>query len=167
MGKDKDAAVALVIMEAGATWPSHANELSSKVSRTLVESQPPGELPEEFAARVAARLRRLEASGARITQAILATSEETSWTVVQARSNIGRAVLVGMAPQGSGELVLTADENVSEDARHELFAIAGALCEELTGSEIAVRVHFTPAPSQSGVVSVRPSAQDLLVAESG
>ncbi|MCA9592123.1 MAG: hypothetical protein KC776_02405 [Myxococcales bacterium] len=167
MGRDTDGAVALVIMEAGAPWPSHANELSSQVSRTLVESQPPGELPDEFAARIAARVRRLEAKGARITRAIIATSEDTSWVVTEARSSYARLVLTAMAVNPAAELVLTADESVDEDVRHELFALAGALCEELTTSQVAVRVRFSPSPSQSGLVTLPSASRDSWVAESG
>ena len=58
-----------------------------------------------------------------------------------------------------GKVVLAGDGHDGDPARHELFALAGVLCEELGGSKINVHVRFSNG--KSGVMrSVAPSTPD-------
>jgi hypothetical protein len=133
---------ALVVMEAGARWPSFTRELSGRASSAIVESQPPSEGLDEFSYRVLARIRRLEERGTFIPVALLAVSPRTDAEATAARYRMARAIVTALGAYGTGELVIVAEEFVNEDQRHELIAFAGALCDSLNGSDINVRVRF-------------------------
>jgi hypothetical protein len=59
------------------------------------------------------------------------------------------------------ELVLAGAAQERDGPRHELFGLAGALCEELGGTKVSVRVRFSATPAKSGVMrTVAPSSPD-------
>lgn len=133
---------ALVVMEAGARWPSYTRELQGRASSAVVESQPPSESFDEFSYRVLSRVRRVEERGTEIPIALLAVSSRVDTEATRARYRMARAILSVLTARGTGELVIIADEFLPEDARHELVAFAGALCDGLAGSKVNVRVRF-------------------------
>jgi hypothetical protein len=145
---------ALVVMEAGARWPSYSGEVHGRASNAVVESQPPSESLAEFASRVVARIKRLEAKKTTIPVAIVAMSQRVDGEATSARYRVARAILSAMSARGEGELVIAADEHLPDEARHQLVAFAGALCDGLRGSDVSVRVRFATSPSRSGVRAV-------------
>jgi hypothetical protein len=83
---------------------------------------------------------------------------------VDARQAICEALLRVMLKKQRGELVLASDVTAGEAVRHQLFALAGTLCDELRGTRVSVRVRFDtvrPSPPVSGfmksVASASPS----------
>ena len=155
MMEQDETKTALVVMEAGARWPSYPREIQGHASSAVVESQPPSESLDEFSYRVLARIRRIEERGMTIPIALLATSSRVDDEAVHARYRIARAIVNALTARGAGELVIIADEALPLDSRHELVAFAGALCDGLGGSSVNVRVRFG-AVDESGV---RPLAE--------
>ncbi|MBK7584236.1 MAG: hypothetical protein IPI67_29045 [Myxococcales bacterium] len=137
-----DTKTAMVVMEAGARWPSYSSELAGRASSAVVESQPASESSEEFATRVVGRLARLAERQVTLPVAILATSQRIDSEARDARYQIARSILNQMTAQGLGELVIMGDEHFGDDVRHELMAFVGALCDGLAGSPVTVRVRF-------------------------
>ena len=140
---------AVVVTEAGSRWPSYSREIHGRAASAVVECQPPTESLDEFSSRVIARIRRLQAKSSEIPVAIIATSSRADEEATAARYRISRALLSAMSAQGFGELIISADELLPDEARHELVAFAGALCDGLRGSDVSVRVRFSA--SQSGL----------------
>ncbi|MEO8034220.1 MAG: hypothetical protein ABI837_07285 [Acidobacteriota bacterium] len=117
----------------------------------MVESQPPSESLAEFASRVVARVKRLEARNTTIPVAIVAMSPRFDAEATASRYRIARAILSAMSARGEGELLIATDEHLPDDARHQLVAFAGALCDGLRGGDVSVRVRFASSASKSGV----------------
>jgi hypothetical protein len=68
-----------------------------------------------------------------------------------------------MSRSGSGELVLAAEADIDDELRHELLALAGALCDDLHGTSLNVRVLFSSRAPRSSVrlkVVAPPSAAE-------
>ena len=143
----------LVVVEAGAKWPACAGEYQHTQPNSVVEVQAEFETSASFVARV---LRRIDAMRRRgtIRVAILAANGMLDHPGKQAKRDLARGLASAM--QSEGELVLTAslDSGEAESLRHELFAIAGLLCDELKGQDVSVSVRFSDATDQSGL---RPS----------
>jgi hypothetical protein len=161
MNGEVESRAALVVMEAGARWPSYSGEIHGRASNAVVESQPPSESLAEFASRVVARVKRLEERHTTVPIAILAISPRFDSDAVAARYRVARAVLSAMSANRAGELVIATDEDLPEDARHQLVAFAGALCDGLRGSDVSVRVRFSSAAPKSGVHAVSEPAPRL------
>lgn len=148
-----DQRTALVVMEAGARWPSYTRELAGRASAAVVESQPSSESLDEFGARVVGRVARLAERSITVPVAILAVSQRIDAEARKARYRIARNIVSLMASNdGGGELLIMGDEHFADEVRHELMAFAGALCDGLNGSAVSVRVRFGSA--QSGTRSL-------------
>jgi hypothetical protein len=66
-----------------------------------------------------------------------------------------------MGTAHEAELVLAGESEELGESRHELFALAGILCEELGGTRVNVRVRFSNG--RSGVMrAIAPSSPELL-----
>jgi hypothetical protein len=75
------------------------------------------------------------------------------------RQNVARGLVDAMGAH-EGELVLAGDSDELSQSRHELFVLAGTLCDELRGRRVNVRVRFSTA--KSGVMAVvTPSSPDV------
>lgn len=136
---------ALVVMEAGARWPSYSREISGRASSAVVESQPPSESFQDFASRVVARVDKLSAGAAEVPVAIVAVGQRIDLEARAARYRIARSLLSLMLAHGEGELLILGDAHYADEVRHELVAFAGALCDGLGGSRVSVRVRFGDA----------------------
>ena len=160
---------AVVVMEAGAPWPSYSRELAGRASSAVIESQPASESVEEFASRVVERVQRLSARKCEVPIAIIAAADRTDAAVMSARYRMARALLSVLSEQGHGELLLCVGERVPDEARHALLAFAGALRDGVSGSDVAVRVRFATEASKSGVrhLLARTSGDDDLDVRSG
>lgn len=148
-----DQRTAIVVMEAGARWPSYSRELAGRASSAVVESQPAIESLDDFAVRVTGRVARLVERSVTIPVAILATSQRIDADARKARYLMARAMVAAMATNESGgELLIMGDEHFADEVRHEFMAFAGALCDGLAGSAVSVRVRF--GSGQSGTRSL-------------
>jgi len=155
-----DDGASLVAIEIGASFPSWISRERSAATNAIVEIQTAGETAAQFTQRVVARLYELAAERKTLRLAVIATS--TDQGAMRARSSLARAILRAMAPNRAGKLVLAAERSETGE-HHELFALAGALCEALHGSELSVSVRFSERRAQSGTMrSVRahPSLTD-------
>jgi hypothetical protein len=70
-----------------------------------------------------------------------------------------------MLPGHEAELVLAGDGHELDRSRQDLFELAGALCQELGGTGVSVRVRFSHA--KSGVMrTAAPSVPDAEILSS-
>ncbi len=110
----------------------------------MIVSQPPGEGAREFTRRVIGRLRQLDVDLVKQSSylgcVVLATGGAQGGSALQARARVAR-LLARVAVGHRAPLVLTASADASDEARRQLFALAGALCE-LAGPELVVSVKF-------------------------
>ncbi|MCK6531651.1 MAG: hypothetical protein L6Q84_01665 [Polyangiaceae bacterium] len=163
--EDNDQKTALVVMEAGARWPSYTRELAGRASSAVVESQPAIESVAEFSARVIGRVARLAERSVRIPVAILAASQRIDPEARKCRYQMARAIVMAMAGAEGGELLIMGDEHFGEEVRHELVAFAGALCDGLAGSAVSVRVRFGTGRSGTHALAIPPSSRRAAVGD--
>lgn len=142
--------VALVALEAGASWPAWLGKPHPRTPNTVVEAQLAEETPEEYATRVLHRIARGDLGTGGLKMGLVATNGDNSGEALIARANIARALCAAMNRDGGGELLLVADGNVEDESRHGLLALAGTLIDELGGRSVNVRVRFREP--QSGVM---------------
>jgi hypothetical protein len=152
--------MSIVVLEAGATWPSWLVEYQQLAPNAVVIAQARVEALDKFRSRVVHRIREATTStGARVRVGVIVSAPTASDELLAFRESVSRAILQMMGSGGEAELVLAGDGHDGDPSRHELFALAGALCEELGGTRVNVRVRFSN--SKSGVMrSVAPSSPD-------
>jgi len=155
--------LSLIALEQHAKWPACANQYQNTHPNSVVEAQADGELPNAFVERVGRRLASLASRGMSPRVAIIATNVLLDPQTLAARYRLAQIAIQMMGL--TGEVVLSAslgmgastDEHTNR-VRHELFSIAGMLCDELAGTEIGVSVRFPQANEESGM---RPSLQQV------
>ena len=99
-------------------------------------------------------------SGARVRVGVIVSVDSPTEERVLLRQNVARALLKAMGKNHEAELVLGGDSEELDGSRHEMFELAGTLCEELGGTRVSVRVRFSNG--KSGVMrSVTPSSPDV------
>ena len=164
MLENSDDLMSIVVLEAGAAWPAWLTEYQRLAPNAVVIAQAAAESAELFEARVLHRVE--EATGptrsARVRVGVVVAADHPSQARMALRENVSRCLIKAMGTLEEGELVLAGDSNELDQSRHELFALAGVLCEELVGKAVVVRVRFSSA--KSGVMrTVAPSYPDLAV----
>jgi hypothetical protein len=147
---EKTSAAYMVVLEEGAAWPKWIAEYLRSAVNSVVVAYAPGESTSEFTARVKRRLAELTTE---LRIAILACSPRAEVEHLAGREEICHALLAAMNPRGRGEVVLAASVEGSEDAKHAIFDLAGALCDGLRGSERLVRVRFSSGRPESGIMA--------------
>jgi hypothetical protein len=169
MLENSDDLMSIVVLEAGAAWPAWLTEYQRLAPNAVVIAQARTEAPDTFRARVVHRIAEATtSSGARVRVGVIVAGDSPDEARLSLRENVARAILKVMAPAREAELVLAGDGHDMDDSRQELFELAGALCEELGGTQVSVNVRFSNG--KSGVMrSVAPSTPDaeLLVAKGG
>jgi len=157
-----EALLSVVVLEAGSTWPPWLGEYQKHAPNSVVIAQSAEEKGRDFAQRIARRMDEIAAGDAAIHVALLVSNGKLDEASVAARKRMCESMLRVMVQKRQGELVLAADARAGEALRHELFALAGTLCDELGGTQVNVRVRFgsgRPESSVSGVMkSVVPPA---------
>ena len=153
MQQPSEGDASLVVVEAGAKWPACAGEYQQQQPNSVVEIQAESEAGTAFVSRVKRRIATTRKRGA-VRVALLAANGVLDRASKQARYELAHT-LAG-ALDGAGELVLTASlsSGNAESIRHELFSLAGALCDELKCASVSVSVRFSDATDESGT---RPS----------
>lgn len=165
MLENSDDLMSIVVLEAGAAWPPWLTEYQRLAPNAVVIAQAAAERVETFQARVLHRVAEAAAnSGARVRVGVIVSVDSPTQERVMLRQNVARGLLKAMGTAHEAELVLAGDSEELEASRHQLFALAGTLCEELGGTLVNVRVRFSN--SKSGVMrSVSPSSPDEAEAE--
>jgi len=154
MERDQDSRSSIVIIEAGAGWPAWITEYQQRAPNAAVIAQTASEEPETFRTRVLSRLHESARGPSVLSVGIVLCVETASPEQKAAREQICREIVNLLSK--SGDLVLAANEG-AESFKHELFALAGELCEGEAVPRVNVRVRF--AVSESGTMpSVLPGA---------
>jgi hypothetical protein len=141
--RETDASCCLLVMESGSRWPSwlDAPPESRIVAQNVDEST------EEFALRVVRSIRGICSAGRRLDQVVIAAGWASDEELALfARCLITQAAARAMDASG-GTVALSGHDRLPESSRHELFATAGALAQQLAGSPIEVCVRFDSARS--------------------
>lgn len=147
--------MSIVVLEAGAAWPPWLTDYQRLAPNAVVIAQATSEASEVFQRRVMARVKEAAQSGGlRLRVGVIVASEQPGHDRSLLRQNVARALVTAMDKTHEAELVLAGDGEELEASRHELFALAGSLCEELGGAHINVRVRFTHG--RSGVIQAVP-----------
>ena len=156
-----EALLSVVVLELGSSWPPWLAEYQKHAPNSVVVAQSAGESSASFAQRIARKTDELGSHDAVIHAGLLVSNGALDAESVAARELICSHLLHLMIQKQHGELVLAADVTAGDDVRHELFALAGTLCDDLRGSEVSVRVRFDsvrPTNAVSGVMKTVPSA---------
>ena len=148
----------VVVLELGATWPPWLAEYRQHAPNSVVIAQLSNECRTDFARRISRRVAEIGVRDAAIHAGLLVSNGALDSESVAARRNICLAMLRLMLQERHGELVLAADSATGDDVRHELFAIAGTLCDELRGTDVTVRVRFDTVRPGSGASGMRKTA---------
>jgi hypothetical protein len=155
--------LSVVVLELGASWPPWLAEYQKHAPNSVVVAQSSGEPSALFAQRIARKADEIGSQDAIIHAGLLVSNGALDPESVAARKLICSHLLRLMIQKQRGELVLAADVTAGDAVRHELFALAGALCDDLRGSEVSVRVRFDtirPASAASGVMKTVASSPD-------
>ncbi|RYZ02785.1 MAG: hypothetical protein EOO73_30450 [Myxococcales bacterium] len=164
MLESSDDSMSIVVLEAGAAWPGWLAEYQRLAPNSVVIAQASAESPQSFQARVLSRVAeaRARSDAAHVRIGVLVAAHDPEQKRAELRRRVARSLVEAMSPASAHdrELVLAGDSDDLNQSRHELFALAGTLCDELRGKRINVRVRFTSA--HSGVMrTVTPSSPDL------
>ena len=162
MLENSDDLMSIVVLEAGAAWPSWLTEYQRLAPNAVVIAQAAAESADSFETRVLHRVAEAAsgANGPRVRVGVIVSADSPTQERVALRQNVARGLLKAMGTVREAELVLAGDSEELEGSRHQLFALAGTLCEELGGTLVNVRVRFSNG--KSGVMrAVEPSSPDL------
>ena len=165
MLENSDDLMSIVVLEAGAAWPSWLTEYQRLAPNAVVIAQAATEAADTFQARVLHRVAEAAAnSGARVRVGVIVSVDSPTQERAMLRQNVARGLLKAMGTAHEAELVLAGDSEELDASRHQLLALAGTLCEELGGTLVNVRVRFSN--TKSGVMrAVSPSSPDEAEAE--
>jgi len=155
MQQTDETLLSVVVLELGATWPPWLAEYQTQAPNSIVIVQSADESAALFAHRINRKMDEVGARDAAIHAGLLVSNGALDASSIAAREAICAALLRVMLKKQRGELVLASDVTAGEAVRHQLFALAGTLCDELGGSQVSVRVRFDtirPSPSTSGVM---------------
>lgn len=156
----RDELMSIVVLEAGATWPSWLSEYQRLAPNAVVIVQAPGEALVAFRVRVIHRITEATAStGAKVRVGVIVSAGSSDDVQPSFRESVARAMLKVMGSNPEAELVLAGEGHDGDSTRHELITLAGALCEQSGGTKVNVRVRF--ASGKSGVMrTAAPSSPD-------
>ncbi len=156
-----EALLSVVVLELGSSWPPWLAEYQKHAPNSVVIAQSAGESGALFAQRISRKMDEIGAHDSVIHAGLLVSNGTLDEASVAARERICSHLLRVMIQKQCGELVLAADVTAGDAIRHELFALAGTLCDDLRGSPVSVRVRFDtvrPSPSPSAVSGVMKTA---------
>jgi len=159
MDQDVDNLLCVVVLEAGSTWPPWINEYHAVAPNSVVIAQAPEETPHQFGLRASHRLEEISTGRAKLKVGVVVASTKASDEQLTERHAICRTLVRAMTSSERSDLVLAGEGKGSDQNRHDLFALAGTLCDELRGSELSVSVRFVDGRPESGTMrSVSPVA---------
>lgn len=132
----------LLIMEAGARWPSWIGE--GVVSSLVLQSS--RESVSDFASRAIHAVEQLRSQRGALRTLVLAAGDRLGDDIFAARCMICRAAVACMPQRKPSLLVFNGHDSLGSEQRHELFSLAGALTLSLDGTRIAIRVKLDESP---------------------
>jgi len=147
--------ISVVVLELGSSWPPWLSEYQRFAPNSVVVAQSSDESAPQFATRIERRMNEIGVGEAAIHVGLLVSNGAFDSVANDARERICQAMLRVMLQKHQGELVLAADTESDEEIRHELFALAGTLCDGLRGKEVTVRVRFG-STRPSGIMKAAP-----------
>jgi len=155
MEQSDEALLSVVVLELGSTWPPWLAEYQAQAPNSMVIAQSADESAAIFAQRIQRKMDEIAARDVVIHAGLLVCNGVLDEATSQARQAISDSLVRVMLKKQRGELVLASDVTVGDAVRHQLFALAGTLCDELRGTRVSVRVRFDtlrPGPAVSGVM---------------
>ena len=152
-----EALLSVVVLELGSSWPPWLAEYQKHAPDSVVFAQSADESGAQFADRVARKMDEIGSREVLIHAGLFVSNGALDELSVTARARICSSLLRVMLEKQHGELVLAADVTAGDEVRHELFALAGTLCDELRGVAVSVRVRFDSVRPTSGVSGVMKS----------
>jgi len=155
MEKTDETLLSVVVLELGSTWPPWLAEYQARAPNSMVIVQSADESASSFAQRIGRKMDEVGTREAAIHAGLLVSNGALDADTVAAREAICAALLRVMLKKQRGELVLASDVTAGDAVRQQLFALAGTLCDELSGTRVSVRVRFDtirPTHSPSGVM---------------
>lgn len=150
--------LSVVVLERGSSWPPWLAEYQQYAPNSVVIAQSSDESGPEFSRRIGRRMEEIAVRDAAIHAALLVSNGALDPFSISARGSICSTLLRVMLLKQRGELVLASDVTAGDEFRHELFVLAGTLCDELRGTQVSVRVRFDTVRPESAVSGVRKSA---------
>jgi hypothetical protein len=153
--------LSVVVLELGSTWPPWLAEYQAQAPNSMVIAQSADESASAFAQRISRKMDEVGARDVAIHAGLLVVNGGLDEASIAARQAMCDALLHVMLKKQRGELVLASDVTAGDAVRHQLFALAGTLCDELRGTRVSVRVRFDtlrPGPAVSGVMKSVASA---------
>lgn len=162
MEQSDETLLSVVVLELGSTWPPWLAEYQAQAPNSMVIAQSADESASTFAQRIGRKMDEVGARDVAIHAGLMVCNGALDDATIDSRQAICDALLHIMLKKQRGELVLASDVTAGDAVRHQLFALAGTLCDELRGTRVSVRVRFDtlrPGPAASGVMkSVSPNA---------
>jgi hypothetical protein len=151
----KDTRSSVVIIEAGAGWPTWITDYQRRAPNAAVVAQSATDPIDAFRQRVVRRVAEVATQQQSLHVGILVCGEGQEPERVAVRREICRTIVNAL--DSKGDFVLAANEDCDERFKHELLDLVGELAEERAGSHINVRVRFSTGKSGT-MPSVVPAA---------
>ena len=153
--EQKDTRSSVVIIEAGAGWPTWISEYQRRAPHAAVVAQAASDPIDVFRERVVQRIGEIAAKHQALHVGILVCGDGQEPEQSAVRREICRTIVNVL--DSKGDFVLAANEDCDERFKHELLSLAGELCEEGAGTHVNVRVRFSTGKSGT-MPSVVPAA---------
>jgi hypothetical protein len=141
----KDTRSSVVIIEAGAGWPTWISEYQRRAPQAAVVAQAASDPVDVFRERVVQRVNEIAVQHQALHVGILVCGDGQEPERTRVRREICSAIVNAL--DSSGDFVLAANEDCDERFKHELLSLAGELCEERAGTRVNVRVRFSTGRS--------------------
>ncbi len=141
----KDTRSSIVIIEAGAGWPTWITEYQRRAPNAAIVAQSATDPTDAFRERVVRRVQEVAMQHQALHVGILVCGDGQEPERRAVRHEICRVVVNAL--DSKGDFVLAANEDCDERFKHELLALVGELCEERPGSHVNIRVRFSTGKS--------------------
>ena len=141
----KDTRSSVVIIEAGAGWPTWITEYQRRAPNAAVVAQSATDPIDAFRERVVRRVGEIAMQHSSLHVGILVCGDGQEPGRIAVRREICRTVVNAL--DSTGDFVLAANEDCDDGFKHELMELVGELCEERAGSHVNVRVRFSTGKS--------------------
>jgi hypothetical protein len=134
----------LVVMESGSDWPGQIGD------STIVVGFGSGD-DEELCQRTHEKLEALSRGKQLVRVALLACNASAGGSAADLRARLARMLLRAVTGATCGRLILSVSGQACLRLREELFALAGALSQELRGTTATVSLRFTDGSQGSAM----------------
>ena len=141
----KDTRSSVVIIEAGAGWPTWITEYQRRAPNAAVVAQSATDPVDAFRERVVRRVGEIAMQHKSLHVGILVCGDGREAQRESVRREICHAIVNAL--DSKGDFVLAANEDCDERFKHELMELVGELAEERAGSHINIRVRFSTGKS--------------------